>query len=180
MPWPWRPPGRPRRARPGQTKERRRLRPRTGKGRAERSGRSAGRSHAGRCGRRASGTYRERAEVHARLLPLDVAAAGLVSYEAVTHGLPRLRLERDVVLVQVHLAVLIAGDVDRDVVAHVRLQLSRAHLLGAGHRKVEGHVLAALVLVGVDEHATGDDEDDDERNDDQSASSAHAISSFLM
>src|SRR5439155_7578292 len=70
--------------------------------------------------------------------------------------------------------VLVAGDVDGDVIPLVRPELTRAHLLGAGHGQGEGHVLAALVLVGVDEHAADDDEDDYERNDDESARSAHA------
>ena len=60
--------------------------------------------------------------MRARRLPLDLAAAGLVGGEGVRDRLARLGLERDVVLVQVDLAVLVAGDVDGDGVALVRLQ----------------------------------------------------------
>src|SRR5207247_9722157 len=89
--------------------------------------------------------------------------------------LARLDLEPDVVLVQVELALLVARDGDGDRVVLVRPESGGRHRLRPGDRGGEGHVLTALVGVGVDERAAGGDEDDEDGGDDAGASSAHAF-----
>src|SRR4029077_19197255 len=101
-------------------------RPQTSKARARRAGRSAPQIRGEESRSRAS-AHHEVAEGGAGRLPFYLEVTGVHSLERLRDDLARLGVEMDVVAMQVHLAVGVAGDVDGHGVVVCGLEVARRH-----------------------------------------------------
>src|SRR5690349_10658209 len=108
----------------------------------------------------------------ARALPLHLVFSRLVRLEGVAADLPGDGVERDVVLVQVHLSAGIAVDPDGDGVVLIRGQGVRGHAAGLCDGYIERAVLNAVMTGRVDEDAARNEKDHEQADDDEGASSA--------